>query len=489
MRSTSILVAVAFFVFLFSIPSAFASADEAKKVFDSLFAPKIKAVGATIDRADDIALGREMLAIAKTSEEQPDLLVLLCDQVHDLCIKHADGFAIAVEAQQLLADKVETKRAGAQEKLTTLLTRQMTTGKADEREGAGESLIALLLSMGDEKFEKKQYAEAAGDYRRAVTVATQRKASSLEEAKGKLEFATARDRAAKNLARLQEKLLKDANDFATAEEIVKLYVVELDDPAGAVPYLNRVKDEKLKLFALDSGKTLESLSDDQLLALGEWYCSLAAGQTGTAALIPLQRGADYLTRYINVRGTSHLQGTKAEVLLKDINLQLDKTPITSRPPRAGPGKIPDITEGWSARCWLDGQWRTVDLSKLETKATSEALVVKNTTGIHTATQLCFGSAVDGDFDFEIELFGGDAVQISAADGGDRIIFVRLSATPQWQIVRIVRKKGALQFFLGGKPATPKTFGTDDQTMRSCINVLLRTDETVKVRRVVLRSAK
>lgn len=324
MRSNSIRLIAAIVVFLLSLQSAFASADEAKKVFDSLFAPKIKAVSATIDRGDDIALGKEMLAIAKTSEGQPDLLALLCDQVHDLCIKHADGFAIAVESQQFLADNVETKRAGAQEKLTTLLTRQMTAGKADERESAGESLIALLISMGDEKFEKKQYAEAAGDYRRAVTVATQRKAASLEEAKAKLEFAAARDRAVKNLARLQEKLLKDANDFATAEEIVKLYVIELDDPAGAVPYLNRVKDTALKENTKLASASVSTFDGTSSRKLADWYRSLAERSDRRSKIAMLRRAKTLYDRCLELETNEGSSRSAVELLSNAVMNDLKK---------------------------------------------------------------------------------------------------------------------------------------------------------------------
>ena len=339
MRSTPFGVIAAIVVLLLSLPTAFASADEVKKVFDSLFAAKIKAVGATIDRGDDIALGKEMLAIAKTSEEQPELLVLLCDQVHDLCIKHADGFAIAVEAQQLLAEKVETKRAGAQEKLTTLLTRQMTAGKADEREGAGESLVALLLSMGDEKFEKKQYAEAAGDYRRAVTVATQRKASSLEEAKSKLEFAAARDRAVKNLARLQEKLLKDANDFATAEEIVKLYVVELDDPAGARAYADRIKNVSWREAIPLATKEIDTLTVNEALNLGDLYVMLGKSSTSMARTIVLHKAKACYERFLSLHESKDLTRTRVEVTLKEVETLIAQSgpPIRSAPRRKNEG--------------------------------------------------------------------------------------------------------------------------------------------------------
>ena len=313
---------------LISAAQASAVDSEAKKVFDSLFAGKIKAVSSTSDRADDIALAKEMLSIAKTSDNQPELLALLCDQIHDFSLRHPDGFSTGIEAQQLLADKVKDKRAAAQEKLTTLLTRQMLTGKADEREGAGETLIALLVSMGDEKFEKKEYTEAAGDYRRAATVATQRKSASLEEAKAKLDFAASRDRAVKSLARLQEKLLKDANDFATAEEIVKLYVMELDDPAAAVPYLNRVKDESFKKLAILATNKDSDRDAKDYLALAKWYKAYAdLANISSSKLTSLENVMENLNHYLERHTEDDLDRKEAVLLREQIKQML--APIQS----------------------------------------------------------------------------------------------------------------------------------------------------------------
>ncbi len=313
-------------------------AAESKAVFDSLFSAKIKTVIATVDRADDIALAKEMLAIAKTSTNQPELLALLCDGAHDLAVRHADGFATAVEAQQLLAEHVETRRSTAQDKMITLLTRQMTAGKADEREPATESLIDLLMSMGDEKFEKKQYTEAAADYRRSVTVATQRKSTSLEEAKAKLEFAAARDRAVKNLARLQEKLLKDANDSATAEEIVKIYVIELDDPAGALPFLNRVKDEEMEKSVALASQDRSRLGETELLSLVEWYAALRqiAPQSGSLA----GRIARYGQQYLDMNPSQGLQRVRVQALVADVKKIVDSSVTLATPSK--PAKMTGV---------------------------------------------------------------------------------------------------------------------------------------------------
>ncbi len=125
----------------------------------------------------------------------------------------------------------------------------------------------------------------------------------------------------KQIARLGEKLLADANDSATAEEIVKLYVVEFDDPKAALPFLNRVKDEQLKkLVALAAGEPVE-MGDH--LALGQWYRTLAGVKPGIGEIPLLLHAEHHLHRFVTASETSTaqtdaLQVSKARLLLKEI---------------------------------------------------------------------------------------------------------------------------------------------------------------------------
>ncbi len=298
--------------------AAMVAADDAKSVFDSLFNARIRSVSGTADRADDVALAKEMLALAKTSANQPALIALLCDAAHDLSARHADGYAIAAEAMTLLAEKVVEKRSSARDRLITLLFRHSSTGKPEEREIASESLIALLITMGDEKFNEKQYAEAAADYRRATTIAQQKKSESLGDMKAKLDLALSRERTMKQLSRLEETLLKNANDAATAQEIVRLYVIDLDAPAAAGPYLTRAKDERLSRLIPLAAQEIHALGANDALQLGEWYRSQIKSLKSPEAAPAIERTRRYLCRFLTLHTADDLLKTKATALLNEI---------------------------------------------------------------------------------------------------------------------------------------------------------------------------
>jgi len=321
---------------IMSLPISAAFADEARQVFDSLYGQKIKQAAATSDRADDIALAKEMLAVAKASGSTPKLQAMLCDTAGDLGSKHPDGFSTAIEAMQLLADAQEDQREATRVKLIDLLTKQSRTGKAEERTQASDAMIDLLIAMGDEKAEKKQYAEAAVDYRRAFILATQRKSDLLNVVKAKMEFAVSRDRAVTQIARLREKLLQNANDHATAEEIVKLYVVELDEPTAALPFINRVKDERLKRFVPLAIRPASELSATDCLELAQTYVAWSREQ-GKADKIHLWgKAARLLEEYLKVHTADDLSRRQADVLLSEAQAKLaaaNSEAVTAEPIR------------------------------------------------------------------------------------------------------------------------------------------------------------
>ncbi len=462
--------------------AAVAPADEARKVFDTLYGQKIRQATATADRADDVALAQEMVAVAKDSGGTPGLQILLCNGAADLAGKHPDGYAVAIEAMQLLADEREEEREAARAKLIELLAKQSRTGGAEARNDAGDALIDLLITMGDEKAERKLYTEAAADYRRANTLAVQRKSEQLEPIKAKMEFATSRDRTVKRLAQLQEKLLQNANDHATAEEIVRLYVVELDDPAGAAPYLNRVKDEQLKELVPLAVAT-ERLTDAQCLLLGEWYRAQSARLNGAAARPPLERAAKLFSRYLETGGGPALEKTKAEIFLKEIRNELAKLAPKSPTPRTATTKTPAVVPEWTVRCW-EGTWNPYALSKMETKNTPAGFVVRNTSGIHRFAKICYGDALDGDFDFEIEVRGANSVHLTPANGEDAGIYVHLPNRGDSHRVRLSRRKDEIKGLLNGKPVD-LDFRSGNRGLKGYMSVEINSNETVTIRAVKL----
>ncbi len=315
--------------------SSFAWADPVKDVFDSIYGPRIKAVAGTGDKADDLALAKDMLEAARTSLETPALVALLCDASHALTFRLSEGQAVAAEAMTLLADAVPSQRDAAREKLINLLTVQSRTGKPEERDAAGDRLIELLLMIGDEKLDAKQWTEAINSYRRAMSQASMRKSPQTEVVRARLEESMRLDRAVKQIARLEEKLLANANDTATAQEIVKLYLLEMDDPDAAVPILARVQDETLRKIVPLAGRAVGDLDADESLMLGQWYRTQAAASNNRDLWVKTEQ---YLSRFLQLNTDTGLAFTKATVLHNEAKAKMETLKPVPKPPT--PARLP-----------------------------------------------------------------------------------------------------------------------------------------------------
>ena len=54
------------------------------------------------------------------------------------------------------------------------------------------------------------------------------------------------DEATKKIDKFKLDLLKDPNSQANIMKMVNLHLLELDNPAGAIPYLENLEDDELK---------------------------------------------------------------------------------------------------------------------------------------------------------------------------------------------------------------------------------------------------
>jgi hypothetical protein len=77
------------------------------------------------------------------------------------------------------------------------------------------------------------------------------------------------------LARLLSAVKAKPNDAALSKALVLLYVLKLDKPAEAVPYVEAAMDEALKTYVPLAAKEAGTLDEEALKGLGA--CTLTRG--------------------------------------------------------------------------------------------------------------------------------------------------------------------------------------------------------------------
>lgn len=294
--------------------------DEAEDAFNRLYASDYdKAL-----RMRDTAFASKLFESAKTKGTDPGLVALLCDKAYELGSKAPSGYATAAQAMEFLADQVPDRRADCLDKTAALRQRLYETAKKPDKAKAGEDLFGALLAAADAKAEAHATADALTLCRRALvllpTVGQERK----PQVQGRIEHLTARQKAEKQVADLKTKLETDSADAATRNELVRLCLVEIDDPAQAAKYLNDSCDEAMRKYIPAVAKGVQDAPELACVELGNWYLGLADKATAAGKGAMMARAYAYYDRFLSLHKAEDAARSEALMARKKVEEALAK---------------------------------------------------------------------------------------------------------------------------------------------------------------------
>jgi formylglycine-generating enzyme required for sulfatase activity len=151
----------------------------------------------------------------------------------------------------------------------------------DDKTKAGEALVERLVAVADAQLAEGKVADAGKTYQQVLKIATANKSPRVGDIQAKVRAVEARLDVDKRLAALLAAVKANPGAPATAKALALLYVLELDTPGEAVPYLQAAGDEALKTYVPLAAKDPESLEEQVLMGLAGWY----EGQAGKAGLL------------------------------------------------------------------------------------------------------------------------------------------------------------------------------------------------------------
>ncbi|MBE3098904.1 MAG: ThuA domain-containing protein [Planctomycetes bacterium] len=326
---------------LFALALA-AFADEAQDAFNQVYGDDLKRVVATASTADDIALAKQILDAAKKAEKQPEFLSLLCEKAYDLAAKDASGLATAAAAMDLLAEKVPEKKVEALQKTAALCQKQYAAARGDTRAKAGESLIQALSTLANAQAAAGDFDAATTTLRQALAVATAIKSESKPAIQTQLEGLALGEKMEKRIEALKAKLAAKPDDATSRKELVRLLLVEEDNPAEAAKFVDESLDEAMRKYVPAAAKPMEEAPELACKELGEWYRGLA-----DQAAVPASKGAmlrqaqGYYTRFLELHTAEDLARTTAALTLKKIEDAIVKLGAAANKPGA-PGPWIDL---------------------------------------------------------------------------------------------------------------------------------------------------
>ena len=298
---------------------AAAWADEAEDAFNALYGAELKKAAATRDTADDVALAAQFLAAAKTPGTHPSMVVILCEKTYDLGAKTPNGFEAAVEAMELLARKSPAKAPACLDKIVVVRQRQYDAAKDLERVKAGTALVEVLLAAADARGEAGAAADAAALARRAQTVAAAVAPDRKAEVQARTDRVAWRQRMRNRAAELKARLQANPQDAASRKELVRILVVDLDDPAQAAPLLDETCDEAMRKSVPAAAKEAADTPEEACMELAEWYRGLSDGASLPAKPALLERARGYYARFLELHVADDVQRSQAALAKKKVD--------------------------------------------------------------------------------------------------------------------------------------------------------------------------
>ncbi|MBE3100155.1 MAG: hypothetical protein IMZ44_23800 [Planctomycetes bacterium] len=297
-------------------------AAEAAAAFESLYGADLKRVRATRDLKDDLDLAARLLAAARQAAGQPEFVAVLCENACDLALASPDGCATAAEAVQLEAAAIPGKAAACAERMVDVRQRQFDVAKSDARAAAGEALIDAILAALDARQKTGVKPDEASYYKRALMVARAVKSDRAAALDAHLKDLEQAARLGIEIESLKKQLAASPENPAARLRLVRLLLVDLDDPAEAAKFLEGIQDAALVKYVPAAARPLEEAPELACLELGDWYRSLAETAPPAAKGPMFARAQLYYKRFLEMHTAEDINRAKAVAALQKIEAEV-----------------------------------------------------------------------------------------------------------------------------------------------------------------------
>jgi hypothetical protein len=279
---------------LLSVAARTGAGDVAARI-EEQFGNRLRDAESTVDRQDDRTVAQEMYAAAQQSPD-PIFAGAVAEQVYALTSEDPRGSQIAADAMALLARIDPSRRLDAVTREAAMLQRLATVHTGDALVQTQERLIASLLSAADLSAAANQWDAAHAYAAEAASLAS--KVGSSRQAQ--VDTALDRLKVRRRIADLQARRKADPTDVAAADELLRLYLLDLDDPVSAAQFQFTASDPLLKENLGLASRDIASLNAGQCLTMGEWYRKLLKPASPAARPALAERSAAYYQQYLKL---------------------------------------------------------------------------------------------------------------------------------------------------------------------------------------------
>jgi tetratricopeptide (TPR) repeat protein len=305
-----------------SPPAVSPEAESAARLFDSLYGADVKLAEASRDPADDLALAGRLLEAAKAAEANLPLLTLLCDAACRLGLKDARGDDVVLAAADLLASNVAAKGPACAAYVQSVRQRQFVKARGEERIAAGEALMDSHVEAAGTMAREGDFEEALAAGRAALKVAGAIRSPNAAGITAYLRRLVDQQKVAGRVPALKDKVAADPADRASRDELVRLLLVELDNPEAAAAYIDDACGEDLRRYGPAAAKGVDAAPEAACPMLAAWYLGLSKDASPGGKALMLMHAKAYCERFLAVHPKEDAERAMAAVTLAKVEADL-----------------------------------------------------------------------------------------------------------------------------------------------------------------------
>jgi hypothetical protein len=265
--------------------------------FEAIYGDAMDAVASTRDSADDVRLAWQLVRQAEQSGQYPALAALMCQRAYELSLEAPDDPRLPIRALEQVAQFAPDQGVSAWERIVGIYEKRYASAKGGlTSRYAGRMLIDAQQTLAEYQTAAGEWKDAQATLRAAARVAEKdvpRREGAVAARLSRLEVLRA---AGEAIASAEEKFAQEPTD-ALRSQLAYLYVTGLNDPEGALRYLDGSQDMILGTYVPLAAQVPETLTPAAARELGDWYATLAKDESaGVDVFSMLDRARTYYTR-------------------------------------------------------------------------------------------------------------------------------------------------------------------------------------------------
>lgn len=256
------------------------------------------------------------------SGERPELAQLILEECYKFASTRATSYDVAQEAAELAIERVPELHDEAMTWKASVLQRKIRVADPAEAEALERELVDLFVRIGQTHEHNGRLDAARTFYERAQSAAADLRGFSS----GPIDAGLRRVTTLELIQSLEAQLRRNRTDAEAAERLMRLYLVERDDPEAAHEYRFTADDRELRQLTRLAAQPLENLLPDECLDLGAFYTELADDASPEAVGNMLERARGYYQHYLDGNPRNQVEVRRVRQAVAQLDTRISQLP-------------------------------------------------------------------------------------------------------------------------------------------------------------------